>query len=92
VRQDYIDLLPIVRTPRGSCRARLPETCRFLGYPIQPTTLAMQPATRTGKGKWKRHVSHKVRNLERKFAEPNANRLIAENAVVHGQRRWHGMT
>jgi hypothetical protein len=91
VSQHHVDLLPIVRASCGTRRTGLMETRRFFSHAIQPATFAVQPATRTRKCERERHIPHHVRNLENEITKPNANRLIAQHAIVHCEGRRHGM-
>jgi hypothetical protein len=91
VSQDNVDLLPIVCASRGTRRTGLMETRRFFRDAIQSATFAVQPATRTRKGERERHIPHHVRNLENEITEPDANRLIAQYAIVHCEGRRHRM-
>ena len=94
----YAALAPVIRSAVPKAldtfyeRVRAtPETRRFFRHAIQPATFAVQPATRTRKCQRERHIPHHVRNLENEITEPNANRLIAQYAIVHCERRRHRM-
>jgi hypothetical protein len=86
VSEDHIYLLPIVGASSGACWAGLAESCGFLHDPVQPTALTVQSAARAGKCQRERHISDEIRNLKDEITKPDTDRLITQDAIVHGER------
>jgi hypothetical protein len=86
VGEDDVDLLPIVGTSSRTCWTGLAEPCGFLRDPIQPAAFTVQAAARAGKCQWERYISDEIRNLKDEITEPDADGLIAQHAIVDGER------
>src|SRR4051812_43480530 len=85
VRENDVQLLPVVLATFRARRTRVPEAGRLFGKAFDPVAVPMQLAAGADERERKGHVSDVVGNLEGEIAEADAHGVVADDPSVHRQ-------